>query len=200
MIGIEGEFRAVRGEIVLQGSAELEGRGIEVTRRQVAHRAGGSVGQQDVCALAVFPFGPVAVEQRIGHMGVERALAPALFDLLVASIVGAAFRINVARKRDPFAVRRPERVGDSGGNVGELPGLATAGGDDVKIVVAIPRTDKGDPLAVGREDGRRFTLFAKSKLARVLAVGVHQPDVADALRLRQVARLQCEQDGLAVGG
>ena len=105
VIGVEGEFRAVGREIVLQRSTELEGRRIEVTRRQVADGAGGNVGQQDVCALAVLPFGPMAIEQRIGHVGVERALAPALFDLLVASIVGAAFRIDVARKRDRFSVR-----------------------------------------------------------------------------------------------
>ena len=105
MIGIEGEFRAIGREIILQGSAELEGRRIEVTWRQVAHGAGGNVGQQDVCALAVLPFGPMALEQRIGHVGVERALAPSLFDLLIASIVGAAFEIDVARKRDRFSVR-----------------------------------------------------------------------------------------------
>jgi len=79
-------------------------------------------------ALAVFhcvQWG--VVEQRIGHVGVERAFAPALFDLLVASIVGA-FGIDVARERDPFPIRRPERIANSRGKYGELSGFATAGG------------------------------------------------------------------------
>jgi len=71
-------------------------------------------------------------------VGVERAFAPALFDLLVASIVGAAFRIDVARKGDPFAIRRPERIANSRGNIGELSGFATAGGDDVRLSLSLP--------------------------------------------------------------
>ena len=105
MIRVEGEFCAIWREIVLQGSAQLERRRIEVTWRQVAHRTAGSVGQQDVGTLTVFPLRPVAVEQRIGQMSVERALAPALVELFVTGIVGAAFRIDVARKRDPSSVR-----------------------------------------------------------------------------------------------
>ena len=118
MIGIEGEFRAVGREIVLQGSAELERRRIEVAGRQVAHGAAWKHRPRRTWVrLPSFHSRPMAIEQRIGHVGVERALAPALLDLLVASIVGAAFRIDVARKRDPFAVRGPERVGNSGGNI-----------------------------------------------------------------------------------
>ena len=201
MIGTERELRAIRREIVLQSSAELKGRGIEVARRQVAHRAAGNVGEKNMRALAVFPLRPMAVEQRIGHVGVERAFAPALFDLLVASIVGAAFGIDVARERDPFPIRRPERIANSRGNIGELSGFATAGGDDVKIVVvtAIARTDEGDRFAVRRKAGRRFAFFAKCELARVLAVGIHQPDVAGALGLGEVVRVQGVKNGLAVG-
>src|ERR1700680_1660764 len=90
MIGVEGEFAAVRREVVAQGAAELEGRGIEVAGRQVAHGAGGNIGQQDMRVLSVPPFRPVAVEKRVGQVRVQRALAPALIDFLYAGIVGVA--------------------------------------------------------------------------------------------------------------
>src|SRR5207247_9384769 len=94
-------------EVVLQGSAKLQRRRIKITRSQGSSLAGRRVSQKDVCSSAVFPFGPVTIEKRFCSVRLERPLRPGIGDLLVASVVAAAFGIHVRRERDPLAVGGP---------------------------------------------------------------------------------------------
>ena len=121
-----GELARVGREGVLQRAAELEAGEVKRARRQVAHLLRGHVGEQRVRDLAVAPLRPVAIEQRVGHVRLQLPLAPAVGDLLVAGVVGVALRIDVGGERDRLAVRRPERIGDAGGDLRQLLRLAAA--------------------------------------------------------------------------
>ena len=77
-----------------------------------------------MAALDLAPLRPVAIEQRVGHVRLQLPLAPAVADFLVAGVVGVALRVDVGGEGDPLPVGRPERIGDAGGDVRELPRLA----------------------------------------------------------------------------
>ena len=182
MIGNEDQLLPVRRKVILQTAAELERRRVELAGREIADLAGGHFGQQDMRALAVLPIGPVAIEQAIGHVGLQLAFTPALGDLLVARVVGAAFGVDVARKRDPFPIGRPQRIAGARRYVGDLARLAAGDRQDVQVRIAVAGTREEDELAVARKHRRRFTFLAKRELARFAAAAVDHPEVAHLLR------------------
>src|SRR5208282_5294572 len=198
VVGFKDKLAAIRGKVVLQRASKLERWSVEIAGREVADGAGGDAGKKEVSALSVLPFGPVAVEQRGRCVRMKRALAPAALDFLVAGIVGATFRIDVAGKGDPFPVGGPERTGNTGGDFRQGPRLAAGSGNEEKVGIAVAGADEDDPFSVGREDRGGFTLFAVSELTRVLAVGVHQPEVTHAFCTGQVIVAQDKKERLAV--
>ena len=188
------ELARVGREGVLQRPAQLEAGEVETAGGQVAHRLRLDVDEERVRGLAIAPLRPVAIEQRIGHVRLELPFAPAVGDLLVAGVVGVALGIDVGGEGDPLAVGRPERVGDARGDGCELPRLAAGERQQIEVAGA----DEGDRLPVGREVRRRVAV-AVGQLARVRAVGVHDPDARRPLRPRQVGGRHGEEHGAPVG-
>ena len=94
------EFGPIRREIVLQWTAQLKSRGIETAWRQIDDLSAVDLSQQDVSPFSVFPFGPMPIKQLVGHMSFKQATFPAFRNFLIAAVVGAALRVNVAGKRN----------------------------------------------------------------------------------------------------
>src|SRR5260370_238038 len=104
---------------------------VPLSRPWIAELARSS--DEGVGARAVLPLRPVPVEQRVGHVRLQLAVAPAVGDAFVAGVVAAAFGIDVIGEGDPFPVRRPERIGDAGGDRRERMGLAAAEGKKPEV-------------------------------------------------------------------
>ena len=135
---------------------------------------------------AVLPLGPVAIEERVGHVRLERALVPRLRRLLVARVV-LAFRVDVGCKRDPLAVGRPDRIGDPGREVRQRLRLAAVQRQHEQVRVAVATADKCQRPAIRRKDRRAAAGVALRELPRSSRAEIHQPDLRGSLSVRQVA-------------
>ena len=154
--------------------------------RQVSDCARRHVEQQDVSARAVLPLGPVTIEERIGHVRLERALVPRLRRLLVARLV-CAFGVDVGCERDPLAVGRPDGIGDSSREMRQRLGLAAVEGQHEQVRVAVATADKCQRPAIWRKDRRAAAGVALRQLPRSSRAEFHQPDLRGPLAARQVA-------------
>src|SRR5207248_6260795 len=193
VIGDDDELVRVWREVVLQRTAELERRGVELARREIARRAVIDIHDERVRRLSVAPRRPVAIEKRVGHVRLQLPFLPAIGDTLVAGVVAVALGIDVAVERDPFPVRRPERIGSTAGDRRQLSRFAALERKKPDVVIA----QKRDGASVGREHGVLVGIAAR-QLMHVRAASVADPDARRTLRLRKIARRDGEDEARAV--
>ncbi len=99
---------------------------------------------------------------------------------LVAGVV-FAFRINIGRKSQPLAVRRPDWIAGASRKAGNFFQRTTRNIDRPDLTFTITRRNKREPLSVRRPAWRRRRVFVIGQLAHLSAGQRDQVDLSRAL-------------------
>ncbi len=134
-VGVDdhAEFPTVRSRIVTDPVAVIVGRIIILARRQHGQFTRFQVAGKQVTVLEFAVGVPVAVEQRIGEMGLDRPRSQFFGLFFVAGRIGSEFRVNRSAEDDGPTVGQQQRAGDPGGKRSELSGLAAIPGQCVQL-------------------------------------------------------------------
>ncbi len=171
------KLRAVGRNIVIVGAPERKRRHLAVPRRQIAHRSAACGHHQQMAAAPRGPGGPVPVEQLRVNARFHRIGAVDVEALLVAGVVGAAFRVDGARENQVLPIRREDFAVGFGRQAGDLPGVAAVRIHQPDLGRAAAVGDIRDCFAVGRPARARVVIAAVRDLARRAALERHRPDL-----------------------
>src|ERR1700722_15891586 len=110
--------------------------------------------------------------------------------------------VSPGHEQNILAVGSPAENIFVSGMVGETPGLAAGGGDDVDIDVAVIFAAECDLGSVGRKEGIGFGADAGGQAASIAAIAAYDPEIAavveDDLRLAECGIAQ-EQRRIGLG-
>ena len=132
-----------------------------------------------MAALAVPPFGPVAIEEFFIDAGFDFGFFFGGVALGIAGIV-VAIGINGGNEGQCVAIGRPKFVVRAGGERSKARGLAACERDPINLRSAGARGNEGEFLAV-RRPARARVAAAAGQLAGFTACGWDEPDVADGV-------------------
>ena len=153
----ESELGPVGRQVEVLATSDGEDGRVEVARRQVADGLRGvglgEVEDENMRALALLPFGPVAVEEGVREVGLDLVRFAGAGGLLVARGVGAAVRVHVRREDDEAAVLRERGRVDAAREGRLLFGIAARERQEEELRLARARRDEGERLPVRREGG-----------------------------------------------
>ena len=115
----------------------------------------------------------MTVQQAVGHVCLDRAVAHAFVDFFIAIAVGTAFRENVAREHDVLAVRRPFGIANARVEMSQLCRFSPGKRKKPGLRSFMASRKKEERCSVGRPPGMIIGRSVIRQLPEIVPVGFY---------------------------